>query len=482
MMRKNEVIQLKIEKYAFEGKGLAKINLPQALKEDKANTGEKNFVVFVNGAYPGDEVKAKILKVKSSYADAKLEELISPSNFRKEAVCQYFGTCGGCKQQDLSYDAQLQFKKQQVEEIFKQLGGFTELNIEEIIPSPNVFYYRNKMEFSFSPKRWLTKSELEENIQSKYFALGLHVPKIYDKVLDIEECFLQSELSNKIVNSTREFFINRNILPYSTHTHTGYLRNLVIRQSARTTDLMVNVVTSKEDEKLMSEYSSFITKAVPQITTVVNNINTKKASIAIGEYEKVFYGSGSIIDLIGKFKFKISANSFFQTNTIQAENLYQAALDFASFSGNEIIYDLYSGAGTIAAFVSDHADKVFAFESSDSAINDARENLKLNDIKNIKLIKADLYESFLPVLQNKNLPQPDVIIIDPPRSGMHPVTVNDVITINPKKIVCVSCNPATQVRDIKLFADAGYKLNKIRPVDMFPHTYHIENIAMLIKA
>jgi 23S rRNA (uracil1939-C5)-methyltransferase len=488
-MIKGELIQLQIEKYAFEGKGIARINFARPGKEESSTSEEKNFVVFVSGAYPGDEVKARILKVKSSYAEAKAEELINPSDLRTKAECKYFGTCGGCKQQDLNYDAQLRFKKQQVEEIFKQLGGFEGLNVEEIIPSPNTFYYRNKMEFSFSSRRWLTKSELseqfsdnEENIQKKNFALGLHIPRIYDKVLAIEECFLQSALSSKIVNLTREFFIKKNIPPYSTNTHSGYLRNLVIRQSAKTSDLMVNLVTSREDEKLMKEYTALITNSIPEITTVVNNINTRKAAIAVGEYEIVFYGSGSIIDWIGKYKFKISANSFFQTNTLQAENLYQTALDFASFKGDEIVYDLYSGAGTIAAFVSEHANKILAFESSDPAINDARENLKLNEIKNIELIKADLYESFLPVVRTKNLAAPDVIIIDPPRSGMHPVTVNDVIKLNPDKIVYVSCNPATQVRDIKILTEAGYELKKIRPVDMFPHTYHIESVALLQKS
>ena len=222
-------------------------------------------------------------------------------------------------------------------------------------------------------------------------------------------------------------------------------------------------------------------KEIPQVTTVINNINKKFAAVAIGDYEKVIYGSGFIYDEIGKYKFRVSANSFFQTNTLQAEKLYQTALDYAELTGNEIVYDLYSGAGTITIFISDKAKKVYAFESVESSIADAKVNAELNEISNIKFFTADLYKSFLHIVQKYNIPKPDVMIIDPPRSGMHPTTVDDVIKLSPNKIVYVSCNPATQVRDIKLMVEAGYKLIKTRPVDMFPHTFHIENVTLLTK-
>ncbi|HMN50169.1 MAG TPA: 23S rRNA (uracil(1939)-C(5))-methyltransferase RlmD [Ignavibacteriaceae bacterium] len=488
-IKKGDIVEFQIEKYAFEGKGIAKISKNELLGLSEENGNEKNYVVFVIGSYPGDRVNARLLKIKSSYAEALVVDILTPSDERVKAKCKFFGTCGGCKQQDLDYDAQVKYKQQQVEEIFHKLGGFSDLpadkggfEIEPIIPSQNVFYYRNKMEFSFSEKRWLTKEEIsKEGILDKDFSLGLHIPKIYDKVLDVDECFLQSEVSNKILNFTRDFFKKKNSSIYSTKTHTGFLRNLVIKQSFHTDDLMVNLVTSEENDELINEYCNELRKGIPQVTTVINNINKKFAAVAVGDYEKVIYGSGFIYDEIGRHKFRISANSFFQTNTLQAEKLYQTALDFAELKGNEIIYDLYSGAGTIAIFISDKSKKVYAFEAVESAIADAKVNADLNNILNVKFFAADLYKSFLPIVNKYNIPKPDVMIIDPPRSGMHPTTVDDVIKLSPDKIVYVSCNPATQVRDIKLMVEDGYKLIKIRPVDMFPHTYHIENVSLLKK-
>ncbi|MBE0538177.1 MAG: 23S rRNA (uracil(1939)-C(5))-methyltransferase RlmD [Ignavibacterium sp.] len=488
-IKKGDIVEFQIEKYAFEGKGITKVSKNELLGLSEENGSDKNYVVFVIGSYPGDKVNARLLKIKNSYAEALVMEILTPSSERVNAKCKFFGTCGGCKQQDLDYDAQVKYKQQQVEEIFHKLGGFSDLpadkggfEIEPIIPSQNVFYYRNKMEFSFSEKRWLTKDEIsKEGILDKDFSLGLHIPKIYDKVLDVDECFLQSEVSNKILNFTRDFFKNRNTSIYSTKTHTGFLRNLVIKQASLTIDLMVNLVTSEENDELVNEYCDELRKEIPQVTTVINNINKKFAAVAVGDYEKVIYGSGFIYDEIGKYKFRISANSFFQTNTLQAEKLYQTALDFAELKENEIVYDLYSGAGTIAIFISDKAKKVYAFEAVESAIADAKVNAELNNILNVKFFAADLYKTFLPIVDKYNIPKPDVMIIDPPRSGMHPTTVDDVIKLSPNKIVYVSCNPATQVRDIKLMVEAGYKLIKIRPVDMFPHTFHIENVSILQK-
>jgi 23S rRNA (uracil1939-C5)-methyltransferase len=482
-MKKGDIIELKIDKYAYEGKGLTKVEkniIVPGAPVDPAKPA--NYVVFADGSYPGDTVKARLLKIKNSYAESKVVEVLTPSSFRIPAKCRYFGLCGGCKQQDLDYDVQLKFKQQQVEEIFRKMGGFRDFEIEPIVPSEKVFFYRNKMEFSFADRRWLKKEEvLDENITDKNFALGLHIPNIYDKVLDIEECFLQSEESNRVVNFTREFFKSRNTTIYSTKTHEGYLRNLVIKQAHHSDDLMVNLVTSSENDELMKEYTAALLKEVPGVTTVINNINRKMASVATGDYEIVFHGSGFIYDNIGNYKFRISANSFFQTNSLQAEKLYNTALDFAQLSGNEIVYDLYSGAGTITIFISGKAKKVYAFETIEPAIKDAGENAIFNNITNVKFIEADLYKSFLPRVKNEDIPAPDVMVIDPPRSGMHPTTVADVIELAPKKIVYVSCNPGTQVRDIKLLCEAGYTLKKIRPVDMFPHTYHIENVALLVS-
>lgn len=471
-MKKGDVIQIKVDRYAFEGKGIGRVSIENAPE----NSEPDSFIVFVNGAYPGDIVSAKIKKLKKTYAEAIVEEVISPSQQRVQPRCKYFGICGGCKQQDMDYTQQIAYKQEQVEDIFKHDGGLSDFKIENILPSENIFYYRNKMEFSFSEVQWLTVIS-DENLSNKGFFVGLHVPNNFEKILDLDECFLQSELSSHILNYSREFFKKRHPSIYNTKIHSGYLRNLIIRQAQKTKDVMLNLVTFEENELLMKEFAAAVTSKFSEITTVVNNISKKKASIAVGDYEIVYHGSGYIYDRIGNYKFRISANSFFQTNTIQAEKLYNTALEFADLNGNEIIYDLYSGAGTIAIYVSEFAKEVYGFESVESSIYDAKENLDINKIENVSFVQADLYKSFLAF--TNVLPKPDVIILDPPRGGMHSVTVKDVLELSPEKIVYVSCNPSTQVRDIKMFVEGGYKLIKIRPVDMFPHTYHIENVALL---
>ena len=476
-MKKGDSIELDITGYAFEGKGVAKI-----VKEVNSLSEEaKKFVVFVNGAYPGDKINARITRVRKSYAEAEINYVLTKSAYRTDPRCKYFGTCGGCRAQDLEYRQQVKFKEEQVKEIFQRIGGFSDFEMLSILPAENSFFYRNKMEFSFSEKRWLTKNEIEsmQEIQNKDFALGLHIPGMYEKVLDIDECFLQSELSNRILNFTRKFFKTSEMSIYSTANHSGFLRNLVIRNSYHTKDLMVNLVTAEENERLLINYSNGLKTHFPEITTIINNINTKKAQVATGDYEKVFYGSGFIYDCIGEYKFRISANSFFQTNTRQAEQLYQTAVDFAEFSGNEIVYDLYSGAGTIPVSISKFVKEIHGFESVEAAISDARVNAGMNNISNFRTNLCDLNKSFIPLIENESLPKPDVIIADPPRSGMNPKTVNDLISLKSNRIVYISCNPTTQARDLKLLCESSYKLIKLKPVDMFPHTYHIENVALL---
>lgn len=482
IVKKGSLIDLVINKYAFEGKGISKIRKSEIIPGSEEND-EDNYVIFVNGAYPGDKVKARLSKIKKSYAEADTVEIIAPSNDRTNPKCKFFSVCGGCKQQNLNYDKQVYYKQLQVIEIFEKLGGFKNFLVEPILPSKEIFFYRNKMEFSFAQQRWLTEEEIKSGKEiDRNFALGLHIPGMYDKVLDIDKCFLQSEISNSILNLTRNFFKDKDTPVYSTKTHTGYLRHLMIKQSSHTNDLMINLVTHYEDDLLMKEYTNVIINNIPGVTTIVNNINTKKASVATGDYEKVYLGEGYIYDKIGNYTFRISANSFFQTNTLQAENLYSVALQFAELKGSEIVYDLYSGAGTIAIYVSSKAEKLFAFESVESAVKDAQFNVEANNISNVKFYTVDLYNSFLPLIEKEIIPLPDVIILDPPRSGMHKNTVDDIIKISPAKIIYVSCNPATQTRDIKLLCDAGYSLIKIKPVDMFPHTFHIENVALLQKS
>ena len=479
-IKKGEIVELKISKYAFEGKGISKVCKEKLL--GLADSGEENYVVFVENSYPGDVVRAGLRKIKNSYAEAFTVELIEPSDLRVAAKCKHFGTCGGCKQQDLNYDQQLNFKQLQVLEIFRNIAGLKDIKIENIITSEKIFGYRNKVEFSFSDLRWLTKDELQSNEKiERDFALGFHIPKIYDKVLDIEKCFLISDLGNDILSFVRDFFKSENVKPYSQKTHTGFLRNLVIRQSFHTNDLMVNLVTFDDNESLMRKFTEYLVNTFPQVTTIVNNISKKLSQVAIGDYEKILFGSGYIYDFIGNYKFRISSNSFFQTNTLQAEKLYKTAVDFAEFKKDEIVYDLYAGAGTITLFASEYVKEIYGFESNLSAVEDAEYNAKLNNVINTKFFEVNLYKSFLPLVERNKLPKPDTIIIDPPRSGMHTNTVDDVIRIAPKKIVYVSCNPATQARDVRMFLENGYELIKMRPVDMFPHTYHIENVVLMSK-
>lgn len=477
-----DMIEVDVDKYAFEGKGIARVNRNSIIPDKSAESEQPNYVVFVDGSYPGDKVSARLTKIKNSYSEAKRVNIIKPSEFRVEPKCKYFGNCGGCKQQDLNYQTQVDFKQQQVREIFEKMGGLTDYICETILSSDKIFYYRNKMEFSFAERKWLPEAEFKANGgDTTNFALGLHLPGFFDRLLDIDECFLQSELSLKIVNFTRDLFKDSGVPVYTTKTHTGYLRNLVIKTSHHTDDIMVNLVTGTDNELVMKEYSAALLKQFPEITTIVNNVSLKKASIAVGDYERIYHGSGFITDSIGKYNFRISANSFFQTNTLQAEKLYQTVVDFAEFTGNEIVYDLFCGTGSIAIFISKFVKEVFGFESIETSIFDAKENTLANNVFNTKFINANLLESIAPALKKKRLPKPDVVILDPPRSGLHKNTIYDVMEMNPRKIIYVSCNPTTQVRDIRKFVDLGYDLVKIRPVDMFPHTFHIENVALLVK-
>ena len=466
-MERNDSIELTITDISEEGKALGRF---------------ENFVVFVKHAVPGDVVRVKVWKARRKFAEADIEEFITYSPFRQSPRCKYFGTCGGCAWQNINYDRQLAFKQKRVEDAFLHIGGFSKLNLLTIIPSASEYFYRNKMEFSFSDKQWFPQKEFQErknasseNEQS--FGLGFHPINNWEKVLNIDECWLQSETSNRILHCIRLFATAQSIPVYSQETRQGFFRNLVIREGKHTNEVMVNVVSLEHSPALMQQLTDYLVKEIPEITTLVNTVNRKIAQIARGEEEYCYYGNGFITEKIGKYFFKISADSFFQTNTHQTEKLYSLVKEFARLTPNDIVLDLYCGTGTIGIFLSDSCKEVIGIDVIESAIADARKNAEINTIENTDFILADLQKGIQ--LSSDNISHPDVIILDPPRNGLHHKVVSDVINISPKKIVYVSCNPATQARDCKILTEFGYQIDALQPVDMFPHTTHVESVAKI---
>ncbi|MBI5020593.1 MAG: 23S rRNA (uracil(1939)-C(5))-methyltransferase RlmD [Ignavibacteriales bacterium] len=464
-MNKNEEIVLQLSHLSGDGKAVGKLD---------------GLVVFADNAVPGDLARVRIWKVKKNYAEGRAVEILEPSEHRVSARCRHFGICGGCRWQNLSYQAQKEFKRLHIENVFKHIGEFDLPNVLPTIGTESPYFYRNKMEYTFSNRRWLTQDEMNLiQIPENEVALGFHVPERFDKVLNTTECFLQSEISAQIVNKVREFCRSNNLSVYSTKTHEGYLRHLVIRDSKKTGEMMINLVTTNFEKEVIEQFTQMLRNEFPPITTIVNNITERKSMIAIGETEKIMFGPGYITERLGDYTFKISANSFFQTNTMQAEKLYDIVKDFADLKSSDVVYDLYGGTGTIAIYLSDAVERVIGIEVVDSAIHDAEKNAEVNHIANCYFLQGDLKDrlttdrSWL-----AEHPEPSVIILDPPRSGVHAKVIDQILKIKSQRIVYVSCNPATQARDSKLLADGGYSLQKIQPVDMFPHTDHIESVAL----
>ncbi len=462
-LKRGEQVELDIEKFADKGKSLARRN---------------GYVVFVPGAVPGDRVRVRIAKSKKSYAEARLEEVLEPSRLRTEPRCFYFETCGGCKWQHVDYQAQLEAKTQSVHDALVHNGGFRNVEVRLAIGSENVYFYRNKMEFSFSTSRWLTREEIESGGQfDTDFALGLHVPGFFDKVLDINECHLQSELSAELVNAVRVFVKDRGWSPWDIRKHVGFLRHLVIRTGERTGDLMVNMVTNGFDQERMSDLAEFLRTRFPDVTTLVNTINTGHAQTAFGEEIKTIYGPGVIRDKIGSHTFEIASNAFFQTNTAGAERLYDVAREFCELRPEDLVYDLYCGAGTISIYVADKVRRVVGIELIEEAVANARSNAARNGIDNCDFEVGDMRDMFGGDFVERH-GRPDVLIVDPPRAGMHPKVVERIADFGPNRFVYVSCNPQTQARDLQLLSDC-YRIEAVQPVDMFPHTHHVENVVKL---
>jgi 23S rRNA (uracil1939-C5)-methyltransferase len=430
-------------------------------------------VIFVANSVPGDRVLARVVRNKKNFAEARIVEVIEASPHRIIAPCPYSDFCGGCTWQCIAYEKQLEYKNALVMELLNHIGMVTDFTMHPPLASEQIFAYRNKMEFSFSDKKWLLPKERNEKKDNDNFALGLHVPGTFDKIIDIEGCLLQKEEGNEILREAKRHIRESGMPVYGLKTHQGFWRYLMLRHSNFFDEWMVNIVTSEKRDPPIQRLVSILKDRFKEIATIVNNINTRKGGTAIGEWERVFSGEGHIKDNIGPFTFEISANSFFQTNTLMAERLYQSVKDFASLTGKETILDLYSGIGTISIFLASQAVRSIGVDISDAAIVDAKRNCQLNQIDNCEFICGDA-KVFLSQITS----QPDVIIADPPRVGMQRGVINGIGRLLPKRIIYISCNPSTLARDVALLKE-WYTLKEVRLIDLFPHTYHIESVARL---
>ncbi|MDG1729383.1 MAG: 23S rRNA (uracil(1939)-C(5))-methyltransferase RlmD [Algibacter sp.] len=436
-------------------------------------------VIFLSNAVPGDVVDAQTFKKRKAYYEAKATVFHTLSDKRTEPACEHFGTCGGCKWQDMGYEHQLYYKQKEVTNNLTRIGHIELPEITPILGSEEHYFYRNKMEFSFSDSRWLTLEEIQSDRDlGDRNALGFHIPGMWDKILDIKKCHLQANPSNAIRNAVKQFAIDNDLEFFNTRNQTGLLRTMMIRTSS-TGDIMVMIQFFKEDKTKRELILDFIAEKFPEITALQYVINGK-ANDTIYDQEVICYkGADHIFEDMEGLKFKINAKSFYQTNSNQAFELYKITRDFAGLTGNELVYDLYTGTGTIAQFVAKQASKVIGVESVPDAITAAKENAQLNNITNVEFFVGDMKQVFNDIFI-KTHGQPDVIITDPPRDGMHKDVVQQILNIAPKRVVYVSCNSATQARDLALM-DAQYKVIKTQAVDMFPQTFHVENVVLLEK-
>lgn len=451
-----------IESVAAEGRSIAKID---------------GKVLFVPFAIPGDVVDIEITRKKSGWMEGVVKRLVTPSPDRIEPFCSHYGVCGGCKWQLLPYPLQLKYKQQQVEDQLLRIGGLELPAILPIMGSEKTIKYRNKLEFTFSNKRWLdTILDAEALTEVERYGLGFHISGMFDKVVDIKKCYLQDEPSNEIRNHIRKFAINNGYTFFDIREQNGFLRTLIIRTSS-IGETMVIVVMTEDDKDKIYKLMSSLTSTFPQITSLNYIVNNKKND-TISDLEVInYHGRDCIYEEMEGLRFRIGPKSFYQTNSRQAYRLYSVVREFASLSGNEVLYDLYTGTGTIALFLAAKVSKVIGVEYVPEAIEDAKINADLNNVKNSTFFAGDMKdvmsEEF--IVQNG---KPDVIILDPPRAGVHPDVINVIIKVKPSKIVYVSCNPATQARDLSLMKDL-YSIVKVQPVDMFPHTHHLENVVLL---
>lgn len=467
---------------------MRRINLPKEkrqitslslfdIAEDGKGVGRhEDLVIFVEKGVPGDEVDVELMRKKKNFAEAKITQLIQPSPHRTTPFCEHFGVCGGCKWQHMTYEAQLTYKQNAVFNALTRIGKIDASGMEAILPSQNVQYYRNKLEFTFSNKRWLTTTD-ESVSDDDMDALGFHVPGRFDKILQIQHCYLQGGLSNDIRNAVFDYVKKEGITFYDLKMHEGELRNLVIR-TASTGELMVILVFAHTTQEVINKTMQFIKDSFPQIHSLLYVVNQKRNDTLFDQEVICYAGRDHIFEEMEGLRYKIGPKSFYQTNSEQAYELYKITRDFAQLKGNERVYDLYTGAGTIANFIARQVKEVIGIEYVPSAIEDAKINAQLNGITNTKFFAGDM-KDVLTADFFKEHGRADLVITDPPRAGMHPDVVQRLLEMEAPRIVYVSCNAATQARDLEMLS-AKYQVERIKPVDMFPQTQHVENVVSLI--
>ncbi|MBC6989382.1 23S rRNA (uracil(1939)-C(5))-methyltransferase RlmD [Hymenobacter sp. BT491] len=455
---------------------LREVEITDMVAEGKCLVRHNNMVIFVTGVAPGDVVDLRVTKAKKNFLEAVPTRFHKYSELRVEPFCQHFGTCGGCKWQHISYDTQLKYKQQQVEDTLQRIGKVALPEIPQILPSAERTYYRNKLEFTFSHNGWITNEQIQSGEEFDRRVLGFHTPARFDKIIDVEHCWLQPEPSNSIRLAIRDY-ARDNDLPFNDLVkQTGFLRNLIIRTANTTGDLMV-IVQCYYRHDALEPLLDYVYEKLPQITSL-NYVINDKGNETFHDLEVTCYkGEPYIHEEMEGLRFRVGPKSFYQTNSEGAYNLYKLTRDFAQLTGNELVYDLYTGAGTIANFVARQAKHVVGVEYVESAVKDAYLNSEINGIKNTEFYAGDMKD----VLSAEFIARhgrPDVVITDPPRAGMHPDVVARLLEMRAPRIVYVSCNPATQARDLELL-DEAYKVTRVQPVDMFPHTHHVENVVAL---
>lgn len=450
--RRGEIVSLTVDDLAFGGEGVGRAD---------------GYVVFVRGGLPGDRLKVRLTEVRSRFGRGVIETVLEPSPDRVEAPCPYFGQCGGCRLQHLAYPAQLRFKAKQVADCLARIAGVADLPIRPIIGAPELYGYRNKMEFTVAAA------------PGGGPIVGLHEADRYDRVLDIERCLIQSEAMNALLAEVRAFFAERKLSVYEQESGEGLLRFLVLREARRTGEAMVNVVTAAPQVGELEPLADRLRRRVPQTASVILNVNPKKASVAVGVEEHLLAGRDGIREALGGLVFQISANSFFQTNTLQAERLFAMVEESTELTGAETVVDLYSGTGAITLLLARRCRWVYGIEVAQAAVDDALRNAKANGIENCTFLAGEV-RSVLPQFVARGV-RAEVVVADPPRAGFHPRALRALVTLGPQRIVYVSCNPATMARDLGELARGGYRIEWVQPLDMFPHTPHIEAVARLTR-